>query len=151
MTSVGSTLKNFASALIGPPETFMYVRGLARITCRSAAASPASTVQRVCTISALDRLCAENVDGIGMVRSASSSSTICPTLCRVSAYFGPGLPRPTTRIGGASDGAGEGLARPNMPVIFPHVLCDDPRGTAAPHDEAPAGNESSGGCVAKHG
>src|SRR5689334_14042155 len=29
-------------------------------------------------------------------REASSSTTMAPTLCRLPAYLGPGLPRPTT-------------------------------------------------------
>ena len=31
------------------------------------------------------------------IRSASRSTTKNPALCRVAAYFGPGLPKPTIR------------------------------------------------------
>ena len=35
-------------------------------------------------------------DSLPPARSARRPTTICPTLCRVAAYDGPGLPRPMT-------------------------------------------------------
>src|SRR6476469_10154189 len=57
--------------------------------------------------------------------SASTSAPITPTLCRWSAYFAPGLPRPTQSCifplhfrGGAGGGACQGRAlRPPHPSI----------------------------------
>src|SRR5882757_1298069 len=68
----------------------MYERGLASTT-RPPPSRPSAT--------SATPLCGRN---LALALAASSSTTAKPTLCLVSAYFGPGLPSPTTRPGPAA-------------------------------------------------
>src|SRR6266702_610406 len=62
----------------------MYDRGRASVTTCPARRPSAMSLRVRC---ALNR---------APIRSASAAITMCPALCRVAAYSGPGLPRPTT-------------------------------------------------------
>ncbi|MNI80761.1 hypothetical protein D3C73_1373210 [compost metagenome] len=85
MTWSGAISKKLHSPATGPPETFMYVMGLASTTRGPPMPSrPSTTWAR-----ALWTL------NFPPMREASSSSTIWPTLCRLLLYSLPGLPRPT--------------------------------------------------------
>src|SRR5690606_21818067 len=54
------------------------------------------------------------------VRCASSSTTIWPTLCRLFAYPGPGLPRPTTSQGAFVTPTSGGLG-PSVRTATPYA------------------------------
>src|SRR5215213_2738421 len=89
----------------------MYVVGRARTTRRPARRpSPARAPARA-PLPAASRIPA---------REASTSSTIAPTLCRLPAYPGPGLPRPTTRNGPSEGGScaadGDAAGAPAVPA-----------------------------------
>ena len=86
----------------------MYVRGLASTT-RRPASRPSST--------SAFALCLENRPP--PARAASSSTTRKPTLCRVSAYSGPGLPSPTTRAGPGATGQASSSESERPPPTTP--------------------------------
>src|SRR5690554_3901515 len=72
----------------------MYVTGLASTT-RGPGAPPGRTPRRA-SATAARAPPARGPPKLTPTRSASSSSTRWPTLCRWDAYAGPGLPRPAT-------------------------------------------------------
>src|SRR4051794_17173387 len=79
----------------------MYVVGLASTT-RGPGAPPGRTPSRASATAAWGRRDSKpdaRAPNVAPVRRASSSRTIWPTLCRLPAYWGPGLPRPTTSHG----------------------------------------------------
>src|SRR3989442_14841660 len=79
----------------------MYDRGLASTTRRPPRRASATSLVLPEPLCALKR---------SPALAASRSTTANPTLCRVSAYFKPGLPSPTTRPGPATGSLVAGLA-----------------------------------------
>src|SRR6478609_6546647 len=75
----------------------MYVVGFAS-TARGPGAPPGSVPIRTSAVAACGRRDSTPPfdPNDACARRASSSSTICPTLCRFPAYCGPGFPSPTT-------------------------------------------------------
>ena len=94
------TLKKSSSAVTGPPDSFMYERGFASTTPLAGQAALDDLGARLVRLEACRHPVGQQV------------RTMKPTLCRLPAYAGPGLPSPTTsHVPSDSSAAGSRLRR----------------------------------------